>query len=299
MRIVIDMQGAQTESRYRGIGRYTLSLTQAIVRNRGEHEIILVLNGLFPDTIETIRGAFEGLLPQDCIRVWSSAGPFLEAQEGNDSRRRAAELVREAFIQSLNPDLVHIPSLFEGFDQDAALSIGSLDKQTPVSVTLHDLIPLLNPEEYLDKNPPFAAYYRNKVDHLSRAALFLSISESASQEAFECLGVSPEKVVNTSEAADAMFRKIDIPDLERNALLSKLNIAGRFVLYSGGGDERKNLPRLIQAYAALPPALRQKHQLVFAGRIPPGIAVALKNKARLAGLADNELIITDYITLTT
>lgn len=296
MRIVIDMQGAQTESRYRGIGRYTLSLTQAIVRNRGEHEIILVLNGLFPDSIETIRGAFEGLLPQDCIRVWSSAGPILEAEKGNESRRRAAELVREAFIQSLNPDLVHIPSLFEGFDQDAALSIGSLDKQTPVSVTLHDLIPLLNPEEYLDKNPPFAAYYRNKVDHLSRAALFLSISESASQEAFECLGVPPEKVVNTSEAADAMFRKIDIPDLERNALLSKLNIAGRFVLYSGGGDERKNLPRLIQAYAALPPALRQKHQLVFAGRIPKGIAVALKNKARLAGLADNELIITDYIT---
>ncbi|MBE0405179.1 glycosyltransferase family 4 protein [Halomonas citrativorans] len=296
MRIVIDMQGAQTESRYRGIGRYTLSLTQAIVRHRGEHEIILVLNGLFPDTIEPIRAAFDGLLPQDCIRVWRSAGPLLEEQEGNDSRRRAAELVREAFIQSLNPDLVHIPSLFEGFNQDAVLSIGSLDKQTPVSVTLHDLIPLLNPEEYLDKNPPFAAYYRNKVDHLSRAALFLSISESASQEAFDCLGVPPEKVVNTSEAADGMFRKIDISDRERDALLKKLNIDSSFVLYSGGGDERKNLPRLIHAYAALPQALRKKHQLVLAGRIPNGIAVVLKNKARLAGLADDELILTDYIT---
>ena len=30
MRIVIDMQGAQTESRFRGIGRYTLSMTQAL-----------------------------------------------------------------------------------------------------------------------------------------------------------------------------------------------------------------------------------------------------------------------------
>ena len=49
MRIVIDMQGAQTESRYRGIGRYTLSLAQGIARNRGEHEIMLALNGLFPE----------------------------------------------------------------------------------------------------------------------------------------------------------------------------------------------------------------------------------------------------------
>ena len=31
MRIVIDMQGAQTESRFRGIGRYSTSLAQAIV----------------------------------------------------------------------------------------------------------------------------------------------------------------------------------------------------------------------------------------------------------------------------
>ena len=52
MRIVIDMQGVQTESRFRGIGRYTMSFAQAIVRNRGKHEVILALNGLFPDTVE-------------------------------------------------------------------------------------------------------------------------------------------------------------------------------------------------------------------------------------------------------
>ena len=45
MRIVIDMQGAQCRNRQRGIGRYTLSLAQAIVRNRGEHEVFLALNG--------------------------------------------------------------------------------------------------------------------------------------------------------------------------------------------------------------------------------------------------------------
>lgn len=51
MRIIIDMQGAQSASRYRGIGRYSLAIAQSMVRNRGDHEIILALNGLLPDSI--------------------------------------------------------------------------------------------------------------------------------------------------------------------------------------------------------------------------------------------------------
>ena len=39
MRILIDLQGAQSKSRFRGIGRYTLSLAKAIAKNRGDHEI--------------------------------------------------------------------------------------------------------------------------------------------------------------------------------------------------------------------------------------------------------------------
>ena len=296
MRIVIDMQGAQTESRYRGIGRYTISLTQAICRNRGQHEVILVLNGLFPETIESIRAAFYGLLPQENIRVWSGVGPILEAQEGNMSRRRAVELVREAFIQSLEPDLVHIPSFFEGFDQDAALSIGRFDQETPVSVTLHDLIPLLNPEEYLNPNPLFADYYNNKINQLSRADLLLTISDSSSQEAFDYLGVSTDKVVNTSEAADQMFRALSITAAEQESLFSKLGINSQYLLYSGGGDKRKNLPRLIEAYAQLPKNLQQKHQLVFAGRIPHGVVVALQEHARQVGLVADRLVFTDYVT---
>ena len=43
MRIVIDMQGAQTESRFRGIGRYTLAFAKAVVENSQHHEVFLLL----------------------------------------------------------------------------------------------------------------------------------------------------------------------------------------------------------------------------------------------------------------
>jgi glycosyltransferase involved in cell wall biosynthesis len=142
MRIVIDMQGAQTVSRFHSIGPYTLSFAQAVVRNRGEHEIILALSGLFPETIEPIRAAFDGVLPQENIRVWRVLGPLKASEPGNENRREVAELLRESFFASLQPDVVHISSLFEGYQDDAITSIGCFDKATPVSVTLHESLEL-------------------------------------------------------------------------------------------------------------------------------------------------------------
>ncbi len=142
MRIVIDMQGAQAENRNRGVGRYSLSLALAMVRNRGEHEILIALNGLLPDAIEPIRAAFDGLLSQENIRVWKAVGPVAHINTANNWRRQSAELVREAFLASLRPDVVHVSSLFEGLTSEAMTSIGALSQSIPTVVTLYDLIPL-------------------------------------------------------------------------------------------------------------------------------------------------------------
>lgn len=296
MRIVIDMQGAQTESRFRGIGRYTMEFTQAVVRNRGEHEIILVLSGLFPNTIGPIRAAFEGLLPQENIRVWYAPGPVKEEQAGNDTRREVAELIREAFIANLNPDVVHICSLFEGYVDDAVTSIGRFDNQTFVSVTLHDLIPLLSPEQYLNSNERYAAYYYRKLESLKKSSLFVAISESSKHEVISCLKESEEKIVNASEGVDKKFHYLFISEDSRKNIQRKFEITKPFVMYSGGCDERKNLPRLIDAWSKLPREIRDRNQLVFAGRMPEGNVSQLNQYANDSGLFTHELIFTDYIT---
>lgn len=296
MRIVIDMQGAQTESRFRGIGRYTLSFAQAVVRNRGEHEVILVLSGLFPDTIEPIRAAFEGVLSQENIRVWYAPGPVKEEQSGNETRRKVAELMREAFIASLQPDIVHIPSLFEGYVDNAVTSIGHFDKKTIVSVTLHDLIPLLSPDQYLKPNPTYSAYYHRKLESLKKASLFLAISESSKREVIDCLNVDEATVINTYEGVDPHFCILDAEIFSSQSLLDKFGVNKPFLLYTGGSDERKNLPRLIQAYAALNKELRKEHQLVFAGKMPEGDVARFKAIAARCDLQQHELIFTGYIT---
>ncbi len=296
MRIVIDMQGAQSESRFRGIGRYTLSLAKAIVRNQGEHEIILALSGLFPDTIEPIRAAFDGLLPQENIRVWHAPGPARECKPSNKWRREAAELIREAFLDSLRPDVVHVSSLFEGYIDDAVTSIGVFAPRIPTVVTLYDLIPLLNPEIYLKPNPGYAQFYQRKIEHLKRANQWLAISASAAGEGQDALSFPVDAVVNISTACDPVFRRIEIPETENQQLRVRFGITKPFVLYSGGADSRKNLHRLIRAYACLPKPLREAHQLVMAGKMPEGDTAELRKTAKSVGISEGSLLFTGYVS---
>ena len=63
--------------------------------------------------------------------------------QGNEWRRESAELIREAFLESLRPDVVFITSLFEGHVDDAATSVHKFSRQYKVAVLHHDLIPLV------------------------------------------------------------------------------------------------------------------------------------------------------------
>ncbi|WP_160288681.1 glycosyltransferase [Pseudomonas knackmussii] len=295
MRIVLDMQGAQTASRYRGIGRYTLSLTQAIARNRGDHEVILVLSGLFPETIEPIRNAFRDFLPQENIRVWHAPGPVRDIDSQNSTRREVAELIREAFIASLRPDIVHMSSLFEGYADDAVTSVHQYDQFTPVVITLHDLIPLLNPEKYLAHNPAYAAHYRRKLENLAKADGILCISDYSLQEGVSALNLDTKLLFNTSEACDPLFTPGILPKDEQDRIKQLFCISRKVVLYTGGADERKNLSTLIVAYAALDKPLRKSHQLVLVGRLTPHENDHLLHTARSVGLGEDELVLTGFV----
>lgn len=177
MRIVIDMQGAQsTGSRNRGIGRYTQALVGAIARQRGEHDVVVALNGVFADSIAPIRAAFDGVLPPEKIVVWNVPAPVAGADGANAWRRKTGELMREAFLAALGPDVVLVTSLFEGLSDDAVTSIGMLARTVPTAVILYDLIPLIQRDHYL-ANPIVEGWYENKLDHLRRADLLLAISE--------------------------------------------------------------------------------------------------------------------------
>lgn len=296
MRVVIDMQGLQSESRFRGIGRYTLSFVRAVVRNRGDVEVLLALNGLFPETIDAIRQAFSDILEPAAIRVWSSEGPTCERDGSNAERRENAELVREAFLASLRPDLIHVTSLFEGFVDDAVTSIGTLDAVSPVTVALYDLIPLTNAAQYLDPNPAYRAHYLRKVDWLRRANGLLAISQFSRLEGRDVLGMDDALFHDVSTAIESDFADTFVSADDVSSTLHAFGISGSFVLYTGGSDGRKNLHRLIEAFARVRDSVEEPYQLVLAGRMPDGDVAELRRHAAAHGVDTHALLFTGYVT---
>lgn len=295
MHIVIDLQSAQCESRFRGIGRYSLSLARAIARNRGDHRITIALNSIFPDSIDPLKAAFEDILSPGSIRVWQG----LEGVHGRDRlngwRRRAAEHVREGFLADLKPDVVLTSSLFEGFADDAVTGVPASAQSYLSAVILYDLIPLIYRESYLTAELA-SRWYSRKLEHLYRADILLSISASSSEEAVNHLDYPREQIIGISGAADTKFRSIRIESNEAAQVRQTYGISRPFVLSAPGGfDIHKNVEGLVRAWAALPAQLRKSHQLVIASRTPRATQRQLEKLGQQLGLKADDIVYTGYV----
>ncbi|WGK55939.1 glycosyltransferase [Pantoea sp. SS70] len=296
MKIVIDLQGAQTESRYRGIGRYSLSITKAILRNNKNHEFYILLNGNFSHTIDAIKLAFNGLLPESNFIICQLPSPLRACDEGNEWRQRAATLLREEMLCSLQVDLVFITSLFEGHIDDAIVTIKSLKSRFKVAVLHHDLIPLVNEKVYL-QDTRFRQYYMAKIEHLQKADLILTNSDYTAKEAKEHLCDTSARIVSISSATDDEWYDKEILDINYEDIKNKFSITKDAILYAPGGfDKRKNFERLINSYSAIEPELRFNKQLVIISKINDSDRILLQNIIKNAGLNKKDVILTGYVT---
>jgi glycosyltransferase involved in cell wall biosynthesis len=295
VRIVIDLQGAQSAtSRFRGIGRYSVALAQAIALEAKQHEIWIALNELLPDAIEPLRNEFGKFIPQDRIRTFQLHGPVAELDPANRWRRKAAELLREKFLADLNPDVIHLSALFEGYMNEAVVSIGRADTGIPTAATLYDLIPLSRPEYYLVEESFERAYFR-RIQSLKRADLLLAISESSRLEAIKHLEISPDRIATIAAGVDPSFRCESIEPEAKAALLRRYRLERPFILYTGGPDPHKNLHGLIKGFALLPSKLRSFYQLAIVGKISKEEQQKFWTFSRHNGLSENQIAFTGYV----
>ena len=133
-------------------------------------------------------------------------------------------------------------------------------------------------------------YARNKCDH------YIAISEFAKSECVDCFGLDPDRFTVAPIAARASTQHM--PDgEERREHLEKweLNDAP-FVLYTGTLEPRKNLPRLIRAFADV---IKQNpslpHKLVLAGGNWSRLDIDLRLQAIESGLA-GRVVTTGYVS---
>ena len=274
MRIAVDLQACQTDSRDRGIGRYAMSLTRAMSKAlQDDDELIICIDTADTERMRDVRNALRkrGIRR----RVVAYEYPYREVSELSPSIQAAAAQLRAKFFESICPDLLLIPSFFEfGTRYSTALDWNHLSG-IPTAVIAHDIIPLLFPERYLPEGAFKTSWYLEKLKQLQNFDLLLANSDVTRQDLIEHLKIDPSKI----KVIGAGFDQTLLPN-PNGAAISKLTQFGiqlPFVLTVSNSDWRKNTIGAVQAFADLPEKVRCTHQLVLT-QVGHDVVEALKNE---------------------
>jgi len=159
----------------------------------------------------------------------------------------------------------------EGVDLLHALAfVTPLLSPCPSVVTIYDLSFLLYPESFERSK----CFYLSLFTRLSarRARRIIAISQSTKRDVVRLLGVSPEKVEVVYCGIDEAFHPLaPLPPQswgERGAVAafrSKRGLPERFILFVGTIEPRKNVARLIEAFASLRTCELANLKLVIGG----------------------------------
>lgn len=294
MKILIDLQGAQGLSRHRGIGRYTRELTKAFLRQAQHHEVHVTLNAAMDeDGTDRLIAEFRDHLPRKHMHYLRLPFGTAEARPGKSWLRHATARVMREALAHVCPDAIWHTSVFEGAVEDAAVP----DMPPPgvvTAATLYDLIPLHDQATYLPDEAT-RRWYASRLAYLRKADMLLAISEWARKDAVKRLEIPESRITTIGAGVDRGFSRRTYAPAARNEAYSRLGLSRPSVFYTGGLDERKNVDTLIRAYAALPNSLRERHQLVVAGK---GEAEQqnLRAVARRVGLHPDELVLPGYLS---
>ncbi|MFZ9674560.1 MAG: glycosyltransferase [Ilumatobacteraceae bacterium] len=169
-----------------------------------------------------------------------------------------------------------------------------------VAGVLHDVIPYRYPDRYLVEDSA-------RVQARMRAGLvrtfdrLLSNSTFSADTASNVLGFSRDRIHVVGAAIEPQFVPANVQD-DIDGRLTRLvgmglDLGRRRVVAVTGGDDRKNTPGLIRAWAGLPLELRTSHQLVIACAAAPSVRDRWHHITHHLGLGwQSDVLVTDTVT---
>lgn len=241
MRIAVS--GMFWSEPYVGSGQYLQHLVAALHSAPSEHRYVLVL----PRYLNPKKPSLPGW------QVVSMPTPF-DRYNHNLAKVWFEQIALNQVCSKLRVDLVHIPYF-----------AAPLHTRRPVVVTIHDLIPLLVPTNRGGR--AVQQYMRLASAGAKRAAAVIADSEHTKHDIIKHLGIIPSRISTIHLAAAPSFGPRDPANI--NAVRERFRIQGPYAYYIGGFQAHKNLPMLIDAFAAAIQNMPERPLLVIGGRQPP------------------------------
>lgn len=273
MTVVFDLVGVQNRDHgERGIARYVLNTALEVERLAPGLVDHWLLRGDMP-----VPGTLEPLLSTGRARLLTRDRSWLDIGDGG------------VFVAG---------SLFE-LDEpvDDVLPRPFRDPAWRRMAVLYDLIPLRFPEVYLT-NEALRHPYLARVEVAKAMDHLLAISEATAQDAEALLAHPRTRTTVVGAGADERFRP---HPGGRSAAIAEMasrppvpGIRPGYVLNPSGIEPRKNIDRLLQAYATLRPEQRAAHQLVLVCKTNPDEAAHLAATADELGIS-GDLLVTGYV----
>ena len=128
----------------------------------------------------------------------------------------------------------------------------------------YDLIPFIFPEVMASQPLPVRIGWRVNFNKLRESTAVIAISEATKKDLIHLYGIDPEKVTVIYPGMDhLLFNRANAENQSRqNQVLRRYGIDGKFLLYVGDSEWRKNLRRVLEALAKIDTEIR----LVLVGK---------------------------------
>jgi glycosyltransferase involved in cell wall biosynthesis len=160
-------------------------------------------------------------------------------------------------------------------------------------LTVHDVLYERFPE-YFTKGQ----YYRHKIGvprSCRRADHIITVSESSKRDLVDLYALDPSRISVIYPGPDGCYRPLDKVEVKKR-LQEKYGIEDQFILYVGAIQPRKNIPRLLAAFAQLKRQRHLPHKLVIVG--PKAWLSAEAFHALEGSPARTDVIVTGYVPRT-
>lgn len=286
MRIAFDaMAILDPMSKNRGIGNYSLSLFTYVINSDRNNEYFFL--NFFDDNF-SIKDYLNDDAKVTEIVFYTGKEQFL--LQDKEYEPLIGDIVKK-FIDENNIDIFYITSPFNSrqliYQKDWFIKCKTI-------AIVYDIIPYVMKNHYLSGKTTYK-WYMQCIDMLRWIDELQVISQSVKDDLISYLKFEANKIRVIWGAVDKKYREVDINDTLRQSLFEKFGILNKYIMCTGGDDERKNISGLIQAYAALPEDIRAQYQLVIVCKLSAEAVqryTELAERLKLSG----RLVLTNFVS---